>query len=629
MRFSSSMLSKFMTCGLQAKFSYVDKLRGPQSASATFGTCVHEALELYNDPKSPTRGDVEAAVDRFIYTWDHPEELGVAPDIWNKRTSYGQLKQTGIQCIRDYDAVVAWSDREVLAVEHRFYVPFGKHHLSGMVDVVEINADGIIENVDLKAQPLDAKVLTPGGWTTIGQLKVGDQVIGSNGSPTTVNGVYPQGLVQPFRIGFNDGSSTTCSSEHYWTIRDVNPSKKFPRNRTVTLADINALPLKRGTNNRFFVPVISEPVSFIERCLPVDPYILGCILADGGLTGESIRYSKSDTMTVDKIKSLLPPECILTSRKSKLDNEYTFSAVNPKRNPIRKYLDSIGLMGKGSLTKFIPSEYLLASREQRKALLAGLVDGDGCTSGRNKYSTSSEALKDGVLELCRSLGGSPIATPRDSYYVKGGKRFKGAKTWDISLRVPDNPFSLPRKAEGWTPPKNTLERAITSIVPLEGEVEMVCIKVSNSDGLYVTDDYIVTHNTAGKRPTYDTLHMNSQFTTYDYASRQKEFWLGTGGDPDDHWFCPPMENGEELWERFKDQDRRAIWWHLRQGKPIYVGPRDDADYMRLYRCCEEIEKAMERDVFIPSIGAESCLWCDFSDICPLYIPNAEEVSGWS
>lgn len=282
MKFSASMLKTYGKCQQQAKFAYIDHLPDRQSASATFGTCVHEALEQYNADR-----DVDKAVARFLHTWENPHVLGVEPDFWHRRVTYGGLQETGVKCIMEHHESAAWADREMIAAEHKFCVPFGRHYLSGIVDMLE------------------------------------------------------------------------------------------------------------------------------------------------------------------------------------------------------------------------------ATR------------GDG-----------SE------LRIC---------------------------------------------------------------------------------------DY----KTAGSKPNYDTLYLDIQFTIYVYASMQPEFWLGYDDgtemtkNKDGSPRYPAMKNGQELFERFEDATRVPIWYHLRQNKELNCGPRDDGDFMRLLRCCDEVEKAIEHDIFVPSINGDSCTFCSFTEQCKAYVPPAD------
>ena len=119
----------------------------------------------------------------------------------------------------------------------------------------------------------------------------------------------------------------------------------------------------------------------------------------------------------------------------------------------------------------------------------------------------------------------------------------------------------------------------------------------------------------GYRPNRDTLHLDLQFTAYDWASRQKEFWTGHPSDPERY---PPIPNGEELYEEFKNAERELVWYDLKKQEEINVGARTERDYGRMYRCMEMIERAIDREVFVPSVSAEGCFFCDFQDVCPVY-----------
>ena len=130
-------------CQLKAKFHYIDLLpRGPQNAKASFGSCMHKALEILNKTS-----DLKLAVDTFTDNWDNPEKLGVTPEVWPKMTTFGGLRDRGIRAIKDYAGVVKWDDRTVVATEHEFLVPFGKHELHGFVDLLDERKSGKGKNL--------------------------------------------------------------------------------------------------------------------------------------------------------------------------------------------------------------------------------------------------------------------------------------------------------------------------------------------------------------------------------------------------------------------------------------------------------------------------------------------------
>lgn len=119
----------------------------------------------------------------------------------------------------------------------------------------------------------------------------------------------------------------------------------------------------------------------------------------------------------------------------------------------------------------------------------------------------------------------------------------------------------------------------------------------------------------GRRPIYDALHLDIQMTIYYFASLQKEFWTGYPGEQGKYH---GLEDGEELYEYFKNIPRNVYWFDLKSTEPIHVGERIGRDFARLYRLMEQVARAVEYEVFVPTLGADSCTFCEFQDICPVY-----------
>lgn len=149
---------------------------------------------------------------------------------------------------------------------------------------------------------------------------------------------------------------------------------------------------------------------------------------------------------------------------------------------------------------------------------------------------------------------------------------------------------------------------------LEGTIDLLESRKNSKGKLLLR---VVDYKTNARAPTRDTLAYNIQFTTYVYASLQPEFWEGNGDG------FPGIPNGVLLHERFREVPRRGIWFHLMTNKELDAGARDDADFMRLYRVCSEIQKAVERDVYVPSISGDACQWCDYTEPCGLPVPPSK------
>ena len=150
-------------------------------------------------------------------------------------------------------------------------------------------------------------------------------------------------------------------------------------------------------------------------------------------------------------------------------------------------MTAVRVLGLGSGTQFIPTEYLLNSSQVRHAVLQGLLDTDGGPvaplgrTGRVQYSTSSVQLRDDVIFLVRSLGG--VAYRSDAYVL------------DIRLPAGVAPFRLSRKAEAYDVTGGGRPMRFIDAIEPAGEAECVCISVGAADSLYVTEDFLVTHNT--------------------------------------------------------------------------------------------------------------------------------------
>jgi CRISPR/Cas system-associated exonuclease Cas4 (RecB family) len=125
----------------------------------------------------------------------------------------------------------------------------------------------------------------------------------------------------------------------------------------------------------------------------------------------------------------------------------------------------------------------------------------------------------------------------------------------------------------------------------------------------------------GVRPNANNLHFDLQFCAYILAAQQKQFWCGYEPEIDKY---KGFENGEELWEKYKDYEMIGVWYDLRNAKEYPVGPRTELDYKKLFYCMDAIEKTIELETFIPDISGDSCGICSYQDICPLWETEVED-----
>ena len=93
-------------------------------------------------------------------------------------------------------------------------------------------------------QPLDAKILTPNGWTTMGKINVGDYVIGRDGKPTKVTAVFPKGKKLVYKINTTENTSTECCEDHLWVTKTFEDKKRSRVGSTKTTKQILEMKLK-------------------------------------------------------------------------------------------------------------------------------------------------------------------------------------------------------------------------------------------------------------------------------------------------------------------------------------------------------------------------------------------------
>ena len=326
-----------------------------------------------------------------------------------------------------------------------------------------------------KALALDEPVLTPHGWKVMGSMRVGDTVTTPDGKEEKVTGYYPQGVVEMYEVETCDGVIVKACKDHLWHAKtNKQPLSQMKTWRTEDMAK----ELEMHRTNSFTIPLVSQLDRKSEEVMVFDPYLLGVLIGDGHLGSRTSRLSTSDLEIVEAFEK----EGFPTQNLKGYD--YTIYGATP-------FINQLGLSGKLSYDKFVPEDYLKSTYKTRLALLQGLMDSDGCAEGSDmngvSFSSASHQLAKDVQYLVRSVGGTAKLSKKAT-----SSRFGKAYLLYIRHPDPDSLFRLSRKKISKANPSMT--NRIVRITPCE-PCEAACISISGDDKLYVTRDFVVTHNT--------------------------------------------------------------------------------------------------------------------------------------
>jgi len=374
----------------------------------------------------------------------------------------------------------------------------------------------VLETKSRKALRNGTKVYTPAGPRPIETLAVGDLVYAIDGNAAPVLGVFPQGEQDIYEVTFSDEQVLPCTLEHLWEIERSNVKSKVVE--TAELLQISSRLLSRT-----WVPVV-ETVRFPFQSVPLDAYALGAFIANGGLTREVLGLSTTegtfDDPVLARVAAVAPKGY---SFKKTTGDTSTFALTRDPvyrmkngsggekqrreigRHPWIAALRQLGLWGKYSHERFIPSIYKYNTEEIRWALIQGLMDTDGSvSSGKHdrqpRTSTSSARLADDIAEVVESLGGICAITIRPASYLnrKTGLRVPCKPAYVVRITHPDATkfFQLERKRSLCRKKVKPMRRYINS-VRFVGQDDATCIEVDHPRHLFLTEGFVPTHNSRG------------------------------------------------------------------------------------------------------------------------------------
>lgn len=362
-----------------------------------------------------------------------------------------------------------------------------------------------------KAEPLDREILTDNGFKTFAELEIGDTVYSRSGKPTKIMGFPWRGRDTFYRLTFDDGDTMLVSSNHDFIC--MGPEERF-RKTYVSSSTKAVIPNKNyrqwqvrsarqmfdhvysseeiiDQTRRYVIP-ICEPVGLSHKELPIDPYLLGLLIGDGSLTqaGKTIAININDT---EIINYLVDMGATLRSRNESQCQVLGVGFVSRLINDLE--------INVASRFKKIPHQFMYGSIEQRKLLLAGLMDTDGTVTkgGHTSYSTTSPELAKQVKELLNSLGCiAQIKVSEAGYKNDDGHYVKCNDCYDVNIFSEFNPFLFShRKRDRWKNVARYGHQRVIYKIESVGELEGRCISVDSEDKSYLSGrDYIVTHNSS-------------------------------------------------------------------------------------------------------------------------------------
>ncbi|WP_199732087.1 replicative DNA helicase [Cellulomonas triticagri] len=406
-----------------------------------------------------------------------------------------------------------------------------------------------------KALALDTPLPTPTGWTTMGDVQVGDRLLAADGTVTTVVAATDVMTDRPtYRVRFDDGTEIVADGSHEWLTRTRAERRSGQPGEVRTTEEIaRTLACPTADRRANHAVAVAPPVQLPEADLPLHPYALGVWLGDGH--SASARFTSADPEIAMRIEGLgyraesrpsghpgaarlyslaLPTEptaardCLVcgTSFVPKVANVRTCGqscggrlrfiappsdaltcrdcggpstggvrcrACRDSRGTVPAILRSLGVLG----DKHIPATYLRASEAQRRELLAGLLDTDGTVNptGSPQLTFTSLRLATEARELVQSLG---YRTGWSTRAVRG-RTEESSTAYTITFTTDDDVFALERKRlvhkDRRRPSTARLRQRMVVAVERIASVPVRCVQIDHPDHLYLAGrSFVPTHN---------------------------------------------------------------------------------------------------------------------------------------
>lgn len=375
-----------------------------------------------------------------------------------------------------------------------------------------------------KAEPLTNKIPTPTkeGYTLMGDLKVGDYVFDVNGIKTKITGVFDQGVRNIYTVRFNDGRSIDVSDEHLFGVYTMSHGREKYSVKSVAdmLKDYKRL-LKTPRHNedpyayRYKIP---RPmfVNYPSKEVPVHPWVLGCFIGNGCCREKYLTISSEN----DEIPRMIAGIYNFTYKRNS-DACYSYVFYDNKSKLVKTedfFKDIPEMINCYSRDKKIPDEYIINDVNTRLMVIQGLMDTDGSiTINQNRfnirYTSTSKVLLNQMKHILYSFGFSSTISEDcrgEEKYIRG---FCGNLIINISNKEKYKLFSLARKRTvahmAWKFGRHyatKYDNLIIKDISFSRREECRCIMVESPMHLYLTENFIVTHNTTLAQAIADYIH---------------------------------------------------------------------------------------------------------------------------
>lgn len=366
-----------------------------------------------------------------------------------------------------------------------------------------------------KLQPVTTDIITPYGIKKLININVGDAISNPDGSDGYVSHVHPIRDEDEYKITFHDYTSALCGPEHLWLAwrsgkRVKRGGKGIFGEQSATVIETTQLKkwcekaigqCERGVRPDWpLIPVCKE--QYFGACehfnFGIDPYAMGALLGNGCLRKSTLALDMHSD-DVGHYRNVFKD--YLFSEANKGGCGYRFCFNGDSRKDLLAIMRLYGLDNRRSYEKFIPDAFKWASINDRCSIIQGLLDTDGHVEkdGYVEYSSSSKQLADDVAFILRSLGSTVVITPKEPFYRDAnGEKVYCHTSYRLYIKhpQPEKLFRIERKKSVLVGLKQQLNmyRRVVSVEKTGKKVPMRCITVSNPNGLYMCNDFIVTHN---------------------------------------------------------------------------------------------------------------------------------------